>query len=154
MAGRKPEGSQHARKYKGSQEGKKRLEVILKTLAGEMKVEEACRILGIKEALFHRLRTRGVVAMGEALERKAGGPPKKETEISQEEFEKVKRENLQLKLHIRGQQIREEMAILMPEVIKKARESQKKTAEPELDLFPEGRWRAGGIGTGKKSKKR
>src|SRR5262245_55964039 len=57
MPGRKPLGPQLAQHLDGSIEAKERLEVILETLAGRMKVADACARLGIGEAMFHRLRT-------------------------------------------------------------------------------------------------
>lgn len=154
MAGRKPAGSAHAGKYSGSEEAKKRLEVVLKTLAGEMTIPEACRILGIREAMFHRIRDQAIAGAGEALEAKKPGrkkDPKKEVD---ERVQELEREILELKGMLRGMQIREKMAVLMPHILQNAAESQKKTPEPELDLFPEGRWRAGRKGTGGKRKKR
>lgn len=154
MAGRKPAGSAHAGKYGGSEEAKKRLEVILKTLAGEMTIPEACKTLGIKEAMFHRVRDQAIMGAGEALEAKKPGRKKDPKKEKDEEMEALKRENLMLKGMLRGQQIRERLAVLMPHILKNAEEYQKKTPEPELDLFPDGRWRADRKGTGGKRKKR
>lgn len=154
MAGRKTGGSEHAKKYGGSEEAKKRLELVLKTLSGEMSIPRACEMLGIGEAMFHRLRDRAVVAMGGALERRKTGRKKAPEKVPDEEKESLRRENLRLKMQIRGAQIREKMAILMPEVLKRAEDAQKKTGQPELDLYPEGRFRVGRKGTGKKSRKR
>ena len=57
MPGRKPLGPQLAQHLEGSIGAKERLEVILETIAGRMKVTEACARLEIGEAMFHRLRT-------------------------------------------------------------------------------------------------
>ena len=42
----------------GSTIAKERLELILETLAGQVTVVEACRILDISEAMFYKLRNR------------------------------------------------------------------------------------------------
>jgi transposase-like protein len=77
MPGRKPLGPQLAQHLDGSIEAKERLEVILQTLSGQLKVAEACARLGIGEAMFHRLRMEVLQAGLSRLEpRPLGRPPR------------------------------------------------------------------------------
>jgi hypothetical protein len=77
MPGRKPLGPQLAQHLDGSSGAKERLEVILETIAGQLKVSEACARLGIGEAMFHRLRTEVLQAGLSRLEpRPLGRPPR------------------------------------------------------------------------------
>ena len=75
MAGRKPLGPALVEHLDGSVDAKTRLELILKTLAGQVTVVAACRILDISEAMFYKLRNRVLQNCLEDLEPKPRGRP-------------------------------------------------------------------------------
>ena len=56
-AGRKPLGPALVEHLDGSPRAKQRLEVILATIAGQLTIDQASEQLGIKPAMFYRLRT-------------------------------------------------------------------------------------------------
>ena len=56
MRGRKPVGPEYADKLSGSDTAKLRVKVILETIAGTCRVQEACERLGISEQRFHCAR--------------------------------------------------------------------------------------------------
>ena len=58
MGGRRSKGPELVENLEGSEHAKERLEIILATLSGELSVSAACEQLGIKAAMFYRLRTR------------------------------------------------------------------------------------------------
>jgi hypothetical protein len=76
MRGRKPSGPEYVDRLAGSVQAKERLKVVLATLAGSCRVQEACRQLGLSEPRFHQLRTQILAAALERLEpRPIGRPP-------------------------------------------------------------------------------
>ena len=62
MRGRRPSGPQYVQQLTGSDQAKKRLRVVLETLSGTCRVQEACRQLNISEPRFHQLRTEALAA--------------------------------------------------------------------------------------------
>ena len=78
--GRPTTGPKMVHKLDGSEHAKERLETILRAIAGEIGIPEACRELGIEQAHFHRLRDRTLqTALGSLEPRPAGRPPSKTT---------------------------------------------------------------------------
>ena len=92
-AGRKPLGPALVEHLDGSQRAKQRLEVILATIAGQLTIDQASEQLGIKPAMFYRLRTEVLEAGLARLEpRPIGRPPQSAT------AEERKSEGLQLEV--------------------------------------------------------
>lgn len=123
----------------GSEEARKRLRVILETISGTRSIAQACEELGIGEARFHELRRQALQGAVEALEPgQAGRPP-----VSEEKDEKLaamEAELIELRINLRAAQIREEIAAIMPHVLKPRAPDVKKTADKNSsqDLFGRG----------------
>src|SRR5262245_41423026 len=62
MRGRRPAGPAYVDQLDGSAIAKERLKVVLETIAGTCRVQEACRRLGICEQRFHQLRQEALEA--------------------------------------------------------------------------------------------
>ena len=62
MRGRRPAGAEYVDRLEGSTVAKERLKVVLKTLAGELRVQEACEQLGVCAQRFHQLREEALAA--------------------------------------------------------------------------------------------
>lgn len=77
MAGRKPRMLGHVDALSGSEHAKTRLRAFLKTLAGELKVSEACQELEIEESRFHAARQEWLRESLQLLEPRAVGRPKR-----------------------------------------------------------------------------
>ena len=75
MRGRKPVGPEYAEKLSGSDIAKLRAKVILETIAGTCRVQEACERLNISEQRFHQLREEMMAAAVQALEPGHAGRP-------------------------------------------------------------------------------
>jgi hypothetical protein len=126
--GRPPKGAQLVDSLKGSVEAKAKLKVVLETLAGARSVEEACRELGLGTTAFHELRNQTLQTMVQQLEPRPRGRPKQAAAATEADLAALKAENWQLQMKLRGLQIREEIAVAMPHLLKKeAAEALKKT---------------------------
>jgi hypothetical protein len=127
--GRPGLGVGHVERLDGADESKHRLEVILRTVAGELTVEQACDELGIGAAQFHRLREQALSGALAALEpRPAGRPPNEPAGASR--VEQLEEQVRELEIDLRASQLREEIAVAMPHLLKpKASASEKKTAK-------------------------
>lgn len=95
-------------------EAKRRLKLVLQTLAGELSVEEARAALGMSAANFHKLRQQALAAAAARLEGQA--PGRKRVEPSPEEKKiaelQAKVERMDLELDIA--RYRENLALTMP----------------------------------------
>jgi hypothetical protein len=88
--GRRPAGPQIVHRLDGSDSAKFRLEVILRTIAGELTIPEACDLLGICESRFHVLRNDTLQATLNTLEPRRLGRPPRSTSPEQEELDSLK----------------------------------------------------------------
>ena len=118
--GRPHQGAQLVEKLEEcSDEARQRLKVIVQTLAGEITVEEACEILNINRSAFNKLRTGFIANAVHLLEPKKPGRKKREVSAEQMENQKLRAENERLKFQLKAQQLREEIGILMPHLLRK-----------------------------------
>lgn len=115
--GRPALGARHVDKLDGDEDAKHRLEVIVRTLSGELSVEQACDELGISAAQFHRLREQALAGALTALSPKPRGrPPAAPAEPSR--VEQLEEEVADLTFELRASQLREEIALVMPHLLK------------------------------------
>ena len=131
--GRPSAGPRLADKLDGSERARRRLRVILETVAGERTVSEACDELGISESAFYGLRSKVLSSALESLEPKPAGRKRPEKTVAGERIEELEAEVDRLQLHLRASQTREELALVMPHILKPredtpAAESKKKTS--------------------------
>ena len=116
--GRKPLGAAHVERLGGTQLAKRRLELILKTMRGELTVGEACHALSIGESRFHAMRNQWLQESLELLEpRRAGRPPKLAETSTAEEVRALELENQQLRQQVLTAEVRERLARVMPHVL-------------------------------------
>lgn len=132
MRGRRPVGPEAVQRLNGSAQAKQRLQVVLETLAGTRRVQEACDILGIGEVRFNQLRLAVLEAGLAALEpRPAGRPPQTPAEAEQPLQELTQRVET-LEGELQAARLREEIAVILPQAASAstatADETQKKTA--------------------------
>lgn len=112
--GRPPLGAEIVDRLEGSPQAKQRLRIILRTLAGEISIPQACAELGIGESRFHEMRTEILQHTLVDLEpRPLGRPPQT---ASQEEalIAQLQQQVQALKVDLRAAQIRQELAIALP----------------------------------------
>jgi hypothetical protein len=114
VAGRKPLGPALVEHLDGSTSAKERLELILKTLAGQVTVVAACRILAISEAMFYKLRNRVLQVCLEDLEPKLRGRPPQPSSAGSERSAELAAEVATLERELAAQTVRLELAQQLP----------------------------------------
>src|SRR5262245_3572027 len=107
MRGRRPAGPEYVEQLHASGEAKQRLRAVLETLAGRLRVHEACAQLGIGPVRFHALRHSVLQAALAALEPRPAGRPAREAATSADD---ARLEELATQLE--AAQLREEVALI------------------------------------------
>ena len=102
------------------------MKVMLETISGEKRIAEACEELGVGEAQFHKLRRRMLEGALASLEPSLPGRPPAAKPETDECIARMQEENRQLRVELRAAQIREEIALLMPHLVKVPEEREKK----------------------------
>jgi hypothetical protein len=134
--GRHPAGPNLVEGLEGPDEAKRRLKVILETVAGTRTISEACAELGISEAAFHELRKQALSAAVEGLAPRPVGRPRKDSDPEQRRIHDLEEQVFLLKKDLQAERIRKEIAIAMPHLHEHLKEKQcggavKKTAPPQ-----------------------
>jgi hypothetical protein len=131
MRGRRPAGPEYVEGLAGSTTAKHRLKVVLQTLAGTLRVQDACRQLGISEPRFHQLRTRILEAGLASLEPRPAGRPVTEVPPTQEQVRDLQAKVSALEVGLKSAQALEEIALVLPRVVQEP-----KDASPTPDPSP------------------
>jgi len=127
MRGRRPAGPDYVDQLPGSALAKERLKVILETLAGTCRVQEACTRLGICEQRFHQLRQQALEAARAGLEPGTPGRPTREASPAEERMGVLQEQLATMELQLRTSRAREELALALPHVVHPPIEPEKKT---------------------------
>lgn len=118
--GRPVQGAKLARATDGSKLAQRRLEVLLSTLAGSMTVDHACRELSIGRSRFHTLRGQFLRQAARWLEPRSRGRRAHVSDERDVQLGQLQQHIAQLKLDLYAAQVREELALVMPHVLKTA----------------------------------
>jgi len=110
----------------GSERAKRRLEVILATITGQMTIEQACDRLAIGQSRFYKLRTEVLEASLKHLEPRAMGRPAHVQTAEEAKCEELQQQVEQLRAELKISGVREEIARTMPHLAED-RERLKKT---------------------------
>ena len=114
MRGRKPAGPEYVDRLTGSDTAKERLQIVLETLAGRCRVQEACARLNLSEPRFHQLRTQILQAGLDSLApRPAGRPPRPAPD---ERLQELAATVTDLTIELQAAHLREEIALALPQV--------------------------------------
>jgi hypothetical protein len=135
--GRPPLGPGLVETLQGPDEAKRRLRVILETVAGTRTIAAACAELGICEAAFHELRKQALAAAVEGLSPRPVGRPRKDADPEQRRIQELEAQVVLLKKDLHAAHIKGELAISMPHLFERRQARQaarsakkKKTAPP------------------------
>jgi hypothetical protein len=126
MRGRHPSGPEYVNDLEGSPRAKERLRVVLETMAGKYRVQEACELLGICEQRFDQLRQQAMQAALMELESKPGGRPR-QLPATSGETRALRQQVADLEAELRAAHVREEIALILPRVARHDSEAEKKT---------------------------
>jgi hypothetical protein len=111
----------------GSEQAKMRLKVILEVIAEKRTVKSACEELGISEARYHELEWTALQGAVDSLEPKPAGRPPAAASPPDPKLVALEEEVKELRVGLRAAQIREEIAVVMPHLLKPRPSSLKKT---------------------------
>lgn len=116
MRGRKPVGPKLADQLAGSELACRRMRVILETISGECRVQDACEQLGICQQRFERLRSAAIEAGIAALELKPAGRPTKILSDADLENARLKERIAELEAELALSHIQVELATTLPQL--------------------------------------
>lgn len=114
MRGRRAAGPELVQRLLGEPQAKQRLEVILRTLTGELGINQASAQLGITAQRLHTLRQEALEAALEALAPRPLGRPRQQATPAQEQIDDLQRQIEQLHEELQASQLREQIAVLLP----------------------------------------
>jgi hypothetical protein len=97
-----------------------RLRKILETIAGQIRVQDACTQLNISEQLFERLRDQSMRAASRSLKRKRAGRPVKKSD-SAAEIVSLQNRIAELEAQLQAMTLRAELAATLPRLAGKKR---------------------------------
>src|SRR5262245_55688122 len=137
MRGRRPLGPKSVERLLGSALAKKRMQVILETVAGHYGVREACARLQVSEPRFYQLREIGLQYGVSGLEPRPLGRPAHRPTPAEQELDDLRDQVEELQVNLQAAQIREEIALALPVVVQEGSPavaeqegSEKKTRRP------------------------
>jgi hypothetical protein len=139
MRGRRPVGPEYADQLPGSDLAKERLKVILETMAGTCRVLEACARLGISEQRFHQLREEMMTGALAALEPGQAGRPARIPTPAETQVQALAQQLQAKDIELRTAQARAEIAVVLPGVVQRQAEPEKKTPSPPTPRRRRGR---------------
>jgi hypothetical protein len=116
-AGRKPLGPALVQHLEGSKQAKQRLEVILKTITGELTIDAACQHLGIQVARLHELRTEVLEAALARLEPRPMGRPRRVPSAEGLRCEELQGRVEELEAQLQIAEVQQQLAQVMPHVV-------------------------------------
>jgi transposase-like protein len=114
MRGRIAAGPEYVEHLQGSDKAKERVRVILETMRGQCRVQEACERLGICEQRFRQLRETLLQAAVTSVEDRPAGRPRRLEEPA--EVTMLRQQVTQLARELQAAQVREEIALALPQV--------------------------------------
>lgn len=117
MRGRTPWGPEYVDRLAGSDVAKERLKVVLETLAGTTRVQEACERLGICEQRFHQLRQHVMEAGLAAMEPRSPGRPARSASAEEERIRELEEQLHDKDVELRAAKVREEVAVILPRTL-------------------------------------
>ena len=130
MRGRKPAGPEYVEHLDGSAQAKERLKVVLETLAGTCRVQQACQRLGVSEPRFHQLRQQMLEAALERLEPRPAGRKPVPLSPEQTRLAALADELAAKDVELRAAQARAEIALTLPRVAQETAAAEKKKTRP------------------------
>jgi hypothetical protein len=115
MRGRRPVGPELIDRLAGSDEARRRAKVVLQTMTGELRVQEACERLGISEQRFEAIRQEAIEGAVASLEPKpVGRPPRAAEPTDAAEVAQLRDRVAELEAELRAARVRQDLAQALP----------------------------------------
>lgn len=114
MRGRKAPGPEFVQRLPGEASAKRRLEVILQTVAGTLSVQEAAATLGVTTQRLHMLRQEALQAGVDQLTPRPSGRPRHTATPEQQRIAALEQELERLRRALAASQLRTEIAVVLP----------------------------------------
>jgi hypothetical protein len=130
MRGRLPSGPEYVEQLEGSAIAKQRVQVILETMAGTCRVQEACQRLGISEPRFEQLRIQILQAALQRLEPRFAGRPARTTTPADERIGALEAQIAELRMKLQVSQASTEIALALPNALQNPNGSEAEPATP------------------------
>jgi transposase-like protein len=118
MRGRTPSGPDYVDHLPGSDLARERARVVLETLGGQRRVQEACELLQISEPRFWQLREEMLTAAVASMEPGQAGRPAQTVTPEQAEIARLKQQLADIEVELKTAQARTEIAVILPNVLK------------------------------------
>lgn len=131
MRGRLPSGPDFIDRVPGSELAKNRARVLLQTIAGTCRVQEACACLGISEPRFDQLRIHGVAQLVQSMEPRPAGRPPRLTSPVEEQIRELQHKVAALEMQVKIAQTRAEIALVLPNAVHNGAHDVPDTLVPE-----------------------
>ena len=131
MRGRPAPGPEFVQRLRGEATAKRRLEVILQTVAGDLGVNEAAVTLGITPQRLHMLRAEALQAGVDQLTPRPSGRPRQTATPEQQRIAALEQERERLRQELAASQLRTEIAVLLPGRPERVEKKRATGAEPQ-----------------------
>jgi transposase len=130
MRGRYPLGIEAVDKLEGSAQAKERMKVIVATLTGQCRLQEACVQLGISEPRFQQLRQQFLEGGLASLEPGQAGRPAKVPTAAEQRVQELEAQLAAVRVAHQAAQVRVEIGAILPQVLHEPAAPEKKTPAP------------------------
>jgi hypothetical protein len=110
-------GPELAERVAGSDEARRRTRVVLQTMTGELRVQDACALLGLSEQRFEAIRQEAIAGAVASLEPKpVGRPPKAAPTADAAEVARLHARVAELEAELASARVRLDLAQALPRV--------------------------------------
>lgn len=117
-AGRPPRKEKIVDELPAGELERQRLQVILKTISGELSVPEACNQLNLSESRFHDLRRKALEGALGALALRQAGRPRKVDEPEPGQVKELEEQVRELEFELQAARVKTEIAVTMPHLLR------------------------------------
>ena len=124
--GRRTNALELVKGLEGSAEAKEKLRVILENLLLEKDIPRAAEALGVSVQRYYQLRAQGLQAALEGLEPRPIGRPPDEEPPEEKRVKELEAEVATLRLELKASEVREVLALVMPNHRKQGGAEEKK----------------------------
>jgi hypothetical protein len=109
---------------------KLRLKTVLEVIGGERSVEEACGLLRVSRTRYYEIQSLVLAGAMDALTPRPAGRPRREPSEAEERLRALEEKVEDLELDVKAAQIKQEIAEVMPHVLRRKSPKKKLRRRP------------------------